>query len=231
MSLKKTHSLARALSVAADMFTSVGYDSVSIAQIAAASHCSTATIYAAFETKERLFLNAMLWAQRALENPELAMPATDEEALENILNYCWRRIDFLSDTRSRNITLAVVSMSDKTSEGLDTLFKERDQLASLITLIESSMRAGHLVRASSQTVGYCLMTAISFEPLMLNLYLQERADPHALIRTALEPFVTDAGAGIVQHWIAERVAAPSAPADRDSEMAAVTGVVGAHRAT
>jgi AcrR family transcriptional regulator len=60
MSNKKTESLNRAIQTAAELFSERPFEDVQIAEIAARAHCSSATIYEAFETKKGLFRAALL---------------------------------------------------------------------------------------------------------------------------------------------------------------------------
>jgi AcrR family transcriptional regulator len=205
---RDSSTVGRVLAVAAELLVARGYAAVSIAEIAATARCSTATIYEMFETKERLCREALHDLQRREPTPRLDAEGPDDEALPAVLDYAMARIGYLSSIRIRGMLLASMLWAEQSREGMRALFRERDQAARLIRAIAAATRAGHIRPAGDPAAtGYCLLAAITYEPLMMNLHCFPQVDATALLRTALAPFLTPAGEAVLQAWERHRGAA------------------------
>lgn len=193
---------------AAEFFIERGFEAVSIAEIAAAAHCSTATIYEMFQTKEALYLDAVSHFQLRFEPPRMRTADRDGDALGLILEYCVQRIEFLEAARTRGVMLASLLRSRRPTALLTRLFRERDQVTELGRTVERAIRAGDVRDdADVDGVAYCIMTGVSFEPLIMNLHNFGPVPPIPLLRTVLSPFLTPGGARKMTAWIASRALA------------------------
>ena len=193
ISARKRRSLARAIGVAAEMFAVRGYQNVSITDIAVAAHCSTATIYEAAGTKQDFFLKALNWAHDAWRSPSVAPLSAGMSALEAIVDFGVRRVTYLCDPHSRNLTALTLVAADRAREGLKKLFRERDQAIGLEQLVRMAMNEGTLRVTSTRSAVHCILSAMSFEPILMNLYFRRRVDILALLRTVLDPLLTVGG--------------------------------------
>lgn len=205
----------RILAVTAELLVSQGYYAASIAEIAARTRCSTATIYDMFETKEQLFREALLDLQKREPSPVLLAEGPDDAALPAMLDFGLARVAYVSTARIRGMLLASMLWAEQTREGLRVLFRERDQAARLNQAVAAAMRAGHIrAEADAEEIAYCLLAAITFEPLMMNLHHFRAVDAAALLRTAFTPFLTGAGQAVLHEWQEARPSGPMASAPR-----------------
>jgi AcrR family transcriptional regulator len=199
--MRESGTASRLLEITAEMLVNQGYSAVSIAELATRARCSTATIYEMFETKEQLFREALLYLQQREPGPVLCSNGPDDQAFIAILDYSVARIAFLSSARMRGMLLASLPWAERTREEMRILFRERDQAGRLSEAIVAAMRAGHLHAVPDvEATAYCLLAAMSFEPLMMNLYRFEPVDTIALLRTVLAPFLTVTGVALFEDW-------------------------------
>jgi len=206
--IRERDTASRVLAITAELLISKGYSAASIAEIAERARCSTATIYDMFETKERLFREALLDLQQRESPPVLDADGPDDQALAAILDYAAARIGFLSSTRLRGMLLASLLWVEQSREGVRTLFRELDQAARLNEAVAAAMRAGQIrAHGDADATGYCLLAAMSFEPMMMNLHRFEQVDMLALIGTAFSPFLTRSGEAAARDWMEARGAA------------------------
>lgn len=198
---RDSSTVSRVLAVTAELLVARGYTAVSIAEVAATARCSTATIYEMFETKERLCREALLDLQQREPTPTLDAEGPDEAALPAMLDYAMARIGYLSSIRIRGMLLASMLWAEQSRERMRALFRERDQAARLTQAVAAATRAGH-IRPSGDpaATGYCLLAAITYEPLMMNLHSFREVDALALLHTALAPFLTPAGEAVLHAW-------------------------------
>ena len=104
---QKIHSLERLLEIAADEFCRRRYEDVSVAEISKLAHCSTATIYDVYCSKDELFRCAML---SRLERNWPAVPSLDEgPALLGLLRYFENRLRLLASAPGRRLTAAIAA--------------------------------------------------------------------------------------------------------------------------
>jgi AcrR family transcriptional regulator len=103
----KTKTLQRLLETAADLFLEQGFDNVSVAAIAKAAHCSTATVYDIYGNKEGLFAEAISLAL----TPTLIEWNAETSGFLALLQYTHERIIELSTVRVRRLVRAVTDWS------------------------------------------------------------------------------------------------------------------------
>jgi len=209
----KALSLDRTLSVAADMLVERGIHNMSVSEVARIARCSTSTIYDAFESKDELCYQAIAYAQRRRQSPNVALPADDDAAFDRLLDYLERRILFLNDGRSRQGFLALAAQGDRTHRLARDIEEDRLQIHRLVDVAAAAMRAGMLRRASPESVAYCLSAAASFEPMTACLLRGDRIAVDEVLRHAVEPFVSEEARPGLEAFIA--AAAERQRADRD----------------
>ncbi|MDB6060619.1 MAG: TetR/AcrR family transcriptional regulator [Verrucomicrobiaceae bacterium] len=110
MTDKKARSLQRVLEIAAQTFVQQPFESVSVGAIAEAAHCSTATIYDIYRSKQELFLAAISHALYEYRSPHIVEKG-NEISLRNLFLYAEARTRFLSSPEYRNIRRAVKSQA------------------------------------------------------------------------------------------------------------------------
>jgi AcrR family transcriptional regulator len=197
---KKAMSLARALDAGVELISTRGLDQVSIAEIAAAGRCSTATIYDVFGSKERMLDEIIERGRQVCDAPRAGLPETPADALECLLNFLTRRVEFLSASRTAGMFKASLSRSIANAEKTERLFAERDPLPRVTILIEQAMTAGDFRQIDPATCAYCVLATVSFEPLLANLWFSESVNIAALIGTAVSLHLTPAGIDKLSAW-------------------------------
>ena len=201
MSRKKIDSVDRALNIAIEMLIERGFDSVSIADIAKASRCSTATLYDVFGTKEGLLSEVIERGNASWSPPILAQPRSDEMAFEALLKYLVLRIEYLNSPRSGGLLRAAIARRERGLSAFAKLNRTRDQLHNMTVAVEAAIRDGQLRAIDAQAMAYSILSASSFEALISTVTLGHQVDPFGLIRTVLLPMVTDAGMEYLDDWL------------------------------
>jgi AcrR family transcriptional regulator len=199
MSNKKIHSLERLLEIAADEFCRRRYENVSVAEISKLAHCSTATIYDVYCSKDELFRRAMLLR---LEQSWPEIPPVDgSTALLELLCFFENRLRQLSSRRGRRLTAAVVAQRAIIGEEfLAELHHQRAKLAEVMArFVENAVKEGSMVAAVPASVGYLLSAACAYESVLhgLTFGVDCSIDYEKVIRSSFEPFLTPKGLAIL----------------------------------
>lgn len=189
MSDKKVMSLMRAVDAAAACL--VEGQPVSINDIASTAQCSTATIYAAFSNKEQL-VQAAVDRCNTLHALPLAPAPNPDTVFFDLVDFLVQRIDFLSSPHLRTYIQLRVDFSSA-FEYLSSHVSNKDPLPHTVPLVAMAIEQGYLIQADPVDLGYGLLSAISYEPIMLNIWRRQRSDPAAQLPTAMRPFLTAAG--------------------------------------
>lgn len=193
MSNKKIESLNRAVQTAADLFAEKPFDEVQIADIAARAHCSTATIYEAFETKKGLF-QAALRHKSGRDWPVLKR-ASAPNTLFPLMSFLSSRITRLSTPAMNNFWRSVSSDTKHVEQVMQQSLLDTDQLGAIIEQVELCMNEGRIRSGEPGAVAYLLMAGTGYEPVVYGLlYGRQAACPTAAILEAvLSPLVTELG--------------------------------------
>jgi AcrR family transcriptional regulator len=193
MSNKKTESLNRAIQTAAELFSERPFEDVQIAEIAARAHCSSATIYEAFETKKGLFRAALLHNTGA-KWPEL----TREHApttLFPLMNFLTARIAGLSRPRMHNFWRSVSSDTTHVEKVMQNSLLDIGRLGVMVEEVQACMDEGLIHAGDASAVAYLLMAGTGYEPVVYGLLYGRAAatSPSAIVEAVLTPLVTDTG--------------------------------------
>jgi AcrR family transcriptional regulator len=199
MSNKKVHSLQRLLEIAADEFCCSRYEDVSVAKISKLAHCSTATIYDIYSSKDELFRCSMLLR---LEQSWPGIPPVDgSPALLGLLCFFENRLRQLSSMRGRRLTAAVVAQRAIIGEEfLAELQRQRAIVGEVMArFVENAVEEGSMVAAVPASVGYLLLAACSYESVLYGLTfgVDYSIDYEQVIRSSFEPFLTPKGLSIL----------------------------------
>lgn len=200
MTNKKISSLARVLDAAVELIARRSPDRVSIADIAAAARCSTATIYDVYGDKERMLSEVIERGHKTCGAPSASVPDDPGAALGHLLNFLKLRIEFLSAPRTAGLFKASLSRAAANSERLEQLFEERDPLPDLTELVERAIEAGDVQSTDATSLAYCILATVSFEPLLANLWFSNGVDVGKLIETAMGHHLTPTGTGKLALW-------------------------------
>jgi AcrR family transcriptional regulator len=199
MSDKKVHSLERLLEIAADEFCSNRYEDVSVAKISKLAHCSTATIYDIYSSKDELFRRAMLLR---LERSWPGIPPVGSgPALLELLCFFENRLRKLSCQRSRSQIAAVVAQRAKIGKEFTTeLQRQRARIDQVMAhYVENAVKEGNMVPAEPHSVGYLLSAACAYESVLYGLTfgIDYSIDFEQVVRSSFEPFLTPRGRAIL----------------------------------
>ena len=224
MSDKKVMSLMRAVDAAAACL--VEGQPVSINDIATTAQCSTATIYGAFSNKEQL-VHAAVDRCNMIHVLPLPPEANSETAFFDLVAFFVRRIEFLGSPHLRAYVQLRVDFASA-FEYLSSHASKKDPLPHTIPLVAMAIDQGYLIQADPVDLAYGLLSAVSYEPIMLNIWRRERADPAAQLPTAMRPFLTATGKAALPSALGKLGLAALHPAPRDEADGAPV-LVGMHR--
>jgi AcrR family transcriptional regulator len=193
MSNKKTESLNRAIQTAAELFSERPFEDVQIAEIAARAHCSSATIYEAFETKKGLFRAALLHNSGA-NWPVLTRTGTPT-TLFPLMTFLVERIGGLSKPSMHNFWRSVSSDTTHVEKVMQHSLLGPDRLGVMVEEVQLCMDEGLLRAADASAVAYLLMAGTGFEPVVYGLMYGRAAatSPIAIVEAVLSPLVTELG--------------------------------------
>jgi AcrR family transcriptional regulator len=193
MSNKKTESLNRAIRTAAELFSERPFDEVQIAEIAARAHCSSATIYEAFETKKGLFRAALLH-NSGDKWPVLTRTGTPT-TLFPLMNFLNERIAGLSKPSMHNFWRSVSSDTTHVEQVMKHSLLDTDRLGVMVEEVQVCMDEGLLRAGDPSAVAYLLLAGTGFEPVVYGLLYGRAAaaTPSAILEAVLSPLVTDLG--------------------------------------
>jgi AcrR family transcriptional regulator len=199
MSNKKIHSLERLLEIAADEFCRRRYEDVSVSEISKLAHCSTATIYDVYSSKDELFRCAML---SRLEQSWPEIPSADcGPALPALLRYFENRLRIMASRPCRRVTAAVVAQRAIIGEEfLAELQRQRAILGEIMAdFVERAVREGSMNSAYPASVGYLLSASCAYESVLYGLTfgVDYNVDFAKVIRSSFEPFLTASGQDVL----------------------------------
>lgn len=204
MTEKKRHTIERVTRIAAERFARLPLEKVSVGEIAAAAHCSTATIYEIFGSKEGLY-------RCALENEMALTPLPKPEhtgggsPLIALLEFLEDRIRNLSDpdhvTTQRLISTHIALAGDIISPRKDRV--QRQLAASIELEVQRAINAGLIRQLDVESVTYILLACSAYEPLVSALFTPQpkEVDVFILLRKTFAPLLTDEGSIAFESWI------------------------------
>ena len=202
MTDKKSDSLARVVEAAIRAFSTQRFGDVRIGQIGQEAHCSTATIYDAFGSKEGLFnyVRGQLTQDLPRQTPwEAALAASP---LLAILDYLMEVFTALTSP-----TLSILLTAQNAGEGSGYSPFEHSGLDfdTVMTNVSAGMEAGLLRQGDPRACTFLLFAGISYEPMlylaMARRRAEERLDPAAILRSIFRPLATEAGERIVEAYV------------------------------
>lgn len=212
MTDKKAQSLRRVLDSAAG-FLARGADDVSMREIADRAHCSTATIYAVYGTKENLLLAALCHMLERLGWPPLPNDHPGKP-FEGLLAYAEARARWFARPEQRRVSRSVVSPSGPVRKAVadDMLGKYRLTTAALARVVSHCVAAKSLRALDPDAVAYGILAGTIYEPLVFGLICGEdtEVDFPTMIRKIFTPLVTAKGRRELESRI-QRMASPEAP--------------------
>lgn len=196
MSNKKANSIERVVATAADIFATRRLADVSVTTIAEQSHCSTATIYEVFGSKEGLYRAAVSRVMARL-SPPAAQHQADETALFSLLDYAERRLVFLLSPARNAADRQVIGHLDLTADLLSTII-DREIVClhhTIGTHVAACIAEGTLRVLDQDALVFCIAAGTAHEPLTMGLFYKDapRCDMAAILRKTFLPLVTDSG--------------------------------------
>lgn len=216
MARDKRISLDRTLEIASELLIQADGDDPSITEIARSAHCSTATIYEAYNSKEELFYQAVVLSEQNSGFPQIGEASSSHEALDVLLNYLCRRIAFLNSRRCRGAMLAYLKRGARARALGKELEAQRNELPVMVKIVEGAMDDGKIRRGDPSNVAFCIAAAVSFEPLLSNVLRDEEIAVEDVIEQALEPFLTKGGLKQLQAFLQKKIPPASSLRPRES---------------
>jgi AcrR family transcriptional regulator len=199
MSDKKVHSLERLLEIAADEFCCSRYEDVSVAHISKLAHCSTATIYDIYSSKEELFRRSMLL--RLEQSWPGVPPVGGSSALPDLLYFFENRLRQLSSKRSRSLITAVVAQRAIIGDDFTTELQRQRAIVDKVMarFVENAVKEGSMSAAQPHSIGYLLSAACAYESTLYGLAfgIEYKVDYVHVIRSSFEPLLTPKGLAIL----------------------------------
>lgn len=196
MTDKKRRSLERALAIASEEFMSQPFDEVSVTSIARRAHCSTNTLYDAFEGKEGLFLQALSYRMTNEHRPQLAH-LTGRPALHSLLAFTETRIRYLASLKMRAAFRVLATQSRLVKPVLPRFMRHAysDLNSALSEVARSCIAEGTLRRLEPEVIAYDIIAVSSYEPQTFGvLYGDETSvDAKEVLRRIFIPLVSPAG--------------------------------------
>lgn len=201
MSNKKTESLARAVKTAALMFAERPYEEVSIAEIAARAHCSSATIYEAYETKKGLFRAARM--QGLGKVWPLVADERGPAALVGLMDHLSDRIAELSKPTLHNFWRTAGVDAEHLRGHMQESIEREGHLGALVDEVQRCMDAGLLRQGDPCGFAYVMLAGSGYEPVVYGLLFgrDTTCAAPAIIEAVLGPLVTDRGRAELSAYI------------------------------
>lgn len=192
MSNKKAESLARAVEVARAMFRDKPYEDVSIAEIAAVSKCSSATIYEAFESKSSLYEEVRL---KEIAPAWSLAPGAERSGLAGLVSYFLGRVLYLGSAEAHNLIRSAPHNREAVRRSVGQSIQTRSQLGDVVAEVERCISSGLLKKGDPQAIAYVLYAASGFEPIIYGqLFSDDTAfEPAAIVQTVFSVLVTGKG--------------------------------------
>jgi len=212
----KQLALKRVKEVASVAFAKRGFDKVTVGEIAARAHCSTATIYEIYGSKSELYFEVRRDKAKSVHIP-MPRKVPNAKSLQSLLSYACDRIRSVSEIPDiQNYYKPPKRIDKKRLRGITRgLVRRATPLPTLKPAVEQAMQAGLLRRTDAEATAYLIWTALGWEAAMLGfLYDSEvEIDPAEVIRMVFTPLVTREGirgdAGVLEHVVENNVAEQS----------------------
>lgn len=199
MTRDKKASLARTLWAASEMLIERRGQNISMKEIARIAQCSTSTIYDAFTSKDDLAYQAIL--QDSKRVPIVVIPEDDQDAFASLLGYLERRAYFMNEQRNGGRVAAIMTLADHATDIGHQLHKTGFQLHKLVLVVEAAARTGDIREGNAKNMAYCLLSAVSFEPFIVNLMKKHSVDIADVVEQSVEPFTTEQGREQLQQFL------------------------------
>jgi AcrR family transcriptional regulator len=174
MTDKKAKSLQRVLEIAAQTFVQQPYENVSVGAIAEAAHCSTATIYDIYRSKQELFLAAISHALYECHTPHLEGVGNDV-SLRNLFLYTEARTRFLSSPEYRSVRRALKSQTHLTAPLEREFASQQHELvkADLLPEVIACSEAGLLRPIRAENIVRNITAGVVYESTVHEMILGE----------------------------------------------------------
>ncbi|MDB6061730.1 MAG: TetR/AcrR family transcriptional regulator [Verrucomicrobiaceae bacterium] len=207
MTDKKVHSLQRVLKMAAEAFAQLPFENVSVGAIAEAAHCSTATIYDIYGSKQQLFLAAISHACCECNSPRILLTCK-EVSLRNLFLYAEARMRFRSGLEYSNLRRAVKSQAYLTASLARKFALQQHALvmANLVPEVVACGTAGLLRPLPAEMIARTIAAGIFYESNVHEVMLGEKVPINfaAVIEFVFTPLVSPQGhiqlAFFLQHF-------------------------------
>ena len=208
MSDKKARSLDRVVEVAMQAFIDRRIDEVSINSIAEQAHCSTATIYEVFGSKEELYRVALARSIEATPSPRVKR-VPGEPVLYPLLAYSEQHLRFISSAAcSRIDQLMIGNLAISEDIVSRTMDREVTLMRDIISgEVDVCLQHRLFRNISRKSIVYCISACTSYAPLTAGLFYRKPslAPISDLLDLSFEPLVTPKGRSQLKQYIAERV--------------------------
>lgn len=196
MTDKKARSLQRVLEIAAQTFVQQPYENVSVGAIAEAAHCSTATIYDIYRSKQELFLAAISHALYECRTPHFE-GSGNRESLRNLFLYAEARTRFLSSENYRSVRRALSSQAYLTAPLQREFASQQHEMvrADLLPEVIACCEAGLLRPIPAEIVVRNIVAGVVYEASVHEVLQDDEApiEFDGVIHYIFIPLVTERG--------------------------------------
>ncbi|GLR68416.1 hypothetical protein GCM10010909_30970 [Acidocella aquatica] len=196
MADKKTQSLQRVLECAMRLLAEKAFEAVSIMEVAEQAHCSTATIYDVYGSKENLFIAAVTHALQTMEIPRLPAQGLNNP-LEKLLAYVEARTRWFARPEQRKVSRSMVSPFARMRKIVAARMQdERAYMQDMLThIVKMTVDVGLLRDVGDDVIVYNIMAGTIYEPLLFGLIFGEETVVRFedVVRKVFTPLVTEAG--------------------------------------
>jgi AcrR family transcriptional regulator len=184
--------LDRVREVAAKAFSEQTFEKVSIASIAAEAHCSTATIYQVYGSKQGLFLEAAAYSADIYGWPVLR--PGEPGSLSGLLGYACDRIDYLSSMQTYGYLRSGAAEKEFRAFAQSAL-TQCNPFVGVTQEVRRAMDAGLLRRTDALAAAYAICAGVGFEAVTHGLLFGSDAtvDRLLIVRLIFTPLVTRKG--------------------------------------
>lgn len=201
----KSESVQRILDVAGDIFVWHRLEDVSMSTIAQLAHCSTATLYQAFGSKENLFVSAM--GHRLEQSVPTVREPLRQAGLAALLHIVRVRVETVSTPPNRALFRALCRQPDLMQRPINEIMKRVRQR--FIDLLDPQIRVAveeGLLRPLPQAViSNAIMGLSVYEASQTSLLFadDDSASPAQILRNTFLPLVSEKGADVLEQYLFE----------------------------
>jgi len=197
----KAEALSRVLDVAAELFMSRPFADVSMAEVARLAHCSTATIYNAYESKEGVFVSAL---SRQLD-PPIAPAYSAGKGLLGLLDYARAWLGEVCSPTSTALLRAGASHPDLLCYKFqEASLEARGEMAeALDVLLSDALEQGMIRPLDRSVITESFRAWIQCVPTMDRL-MRPNTTPisdERLLYCLFHPLVTEAGSAVLLDYL------------------------------